>query len=148
MTLSHGEFTTLRWAWVGTNFNQTFLAASSLLRLCVMPPSQQVVFQLLLARCGTTEHFLSTNTYVRGLHLTTYSYLVCVSQPSIIMLSFIPMKTHTHSLSTTIINENTIAQYKGRGNSLNNESARNICINKYSMLQVFTSILGSTKFHT
>ena len=75
-------------------------------------------------RCGTTEHFLFTNTYVRGLRLTTYSYLVCVSKPSIIMLSFIPMNTHTHSLSISILNGNTIAQYKGRGNSLNNEFAR------------------------
>jgi len=33
------------------------------------------------------------------------------------------MNTHTHSLSTTIIQENKIAQYKGRGNSLNSESA-------------------------
>ena len=68
-------------------------------------PNLAVVFQPLLAKCGTTEHFLFTNTYVRGLHLTTYSYLVCVSQPSIIMLSFIPINTHTHSLSSAIINE-------------------------------------------
>jgi len=109
-------------------------------------PKPVLVFQPLLARCGTTEHFLFTNTYVHGLCLTTYSYLVCVSQPSIIMLSFIPMNTHTHSLSTAIINENTIAQYKGRGNCLKNQSARNICIIQSSILQTFTSLLGSLSF--
>ena len=56
------------------------------------------------------------------------------------------MNTHTHSLSSAIINENIIALYKGRGNSLNNESARiNIL---YNNLQSFTSILGNPKFHT
>jgi len=34
------------------------------------------------------------------------------------------MNIHTHSLSSAIIQENTIAQYKERANSLNNESPR------------------------
>ncbi len=47
------------------------------------------------------------------------------------------MNTHTHSLSSAIIQENTIAQYKGRGNSLNNESARIIY---YTTLQVYNAL--------
>jgi len=34
-------------------------------------PRLTVVFQLYLVSCGTTEHFLFTNTYVHGLRLTT-----------------------------------------------------------------------------
>ena len=64
-----------------------------------------VVFQPCFARCSTSEHFLFTNTYLRGLRITTYSYFVCVSQPRIINISFIPMNTHTHSLTLAIIHE-------------------------------------------
>ena len=41
----------------------------------------------------------------------------------LLMCSFIPMNTHTHSLSTTLYKINA-QQYKGRGNSLQYESAR------------------------
>ena len=48
-------------------------------------PTPTVVFQPLIARCGTTNCFLFTNTYDCRICLTFHlSYLVCVSQPSII----------------------------------------------------------------
>ena len=48
-------------------------------------PTPAVVFQLLIVSCGTTEHFIFTNTYVHGLRLKIL-YLVYFSSPNIIII--------------------------------------------------------------
>ena len=68
-------------------------------------PRLTVPFQPYLARCGATEHFLFTNTYVHGLRLTI-SLLSLFFATKYYCVSFMPMNTHTHrQLSSAIIHE-------------------------------------------
>ena len=94
-----------------------FPGSTLALHLC-HAPTPVVVFELLIERCGTTEHFLFTNTYVHGLHLNI-RYLVYFSSPSIIISLYTNEHPYTFIIHNNYKYTTQLQQYKGRDNSLN-----------------------------